>query len=302
MGRVLRGWGRAALGDTTDGIAELRDGIAQSSATGAHMDEAYYLGLLADACLRDGDADGARAALDEARAVLPRDGRFFHEAELQRLRGEVALRDGDPEAAERAMRRARDVARAQGARMPELRASLGLGAVLRATGRPNEARAAVAEALGGLTEGFDSPDVRAAAAFLAADGSQPGPGAAPPVRYARSGDLSIAYEVTGRGPRDLVLVPGFISHLEQDRNEPRHARFLDRLAGLGRLIRFDKRGTGLSDRPPGVPDLEARMDDVRAVMDAAGSRRAVLVGYSEGCPMSVLFAATYPERVQPASS
>ncbi len=297
MGHVLHGWGRAALGDTAAGIAELRDGITQSRATGAHMDEAYYFGLLADACLRDGDADGARSALDEAREVLPRGGKFFHESELQRLRGEVALREGDPEAAERAMRRARDVARAQGARMPELRASLALGAVLRDTGRPNEARAAVAEALGGFTEGFASPDVRAATAFLAADGAAPAPGAAPEVRYARSGDLSIAYEVTGDGPRDLVLVPGFISHLEQDRREPRHARFLDRLAELGRLIRFDKRGTGLSDRPPGVPDLEARMDDVRAVMDDAGSPRAVLVGYSEGCPMAVLFAATYPERV-----
>ena len=297
MGRVLRGWGRAAQGDTPGGIAELREGIAQSHATGAHMDEAYYFGLLADAHLRAGDADGARAALDEARAVLPRDGRFFHEAELQRLRGEVAVLDGDAEAAERAMRRARDVARAQGARMPELRASLGLGNVLRATGRPNEAHAVVAEVLGGFTEGFASPDVRAATAFLAADGAEPGPAPAPPVRYARSGDLSIAYEVTGAGRRDLVLVPGFISHLEQDRREPRHVRFLDRLAGLGRLIRFDKRGTGLSDRPPGVADLEARMDDVRAVMDAAGSRRAVLVGYSEGCPMAVLFAATYPERV-----
>ena len=83
-----------------------------------------------------------------------------------------------------------------------------------------------------------------------------------------------------------------------DRREPRHARFLDRLAGMGRLIRFDKRGTGMSDRPPGVPDLEARMDDVRAVMEAAGSDGAVLFGYSEGGPLSVLFAATYPDRAR----
>ncbi|HTI33109.1 MAG TPA: BTAD domain-containing putative transcriptional regulator, partial [Miltoncostaea sp.] len=110
MGRVLRGWSRAAQGDTDGGIAELREGIAQSHATGAHMDDAYYLGLLADAHLRAGDAASARAALDEARAVLPRDGRFFHEAELQRLRGEVAMLEGDTEAAERALRRARDVA------------------------------------------------------------------------------------------------------------------------------------------------------------------------------------------------
>src|SRR5262249_48515921 len=120
----------------------------------------------------------------------------------------------------------------------------------------------------------------------------------PPVRYARSGDLSIAYQVSGNGPIDLVLVPGWVSHLEKDWNEPHHARFLDRLGSITRLIRFDKRGTGLSDRPPGVPDLESRMDDVRAVMDAAGSERAILFGYSEGAPMAILFAATFPERVR----
>jgi DNA-binding SARP family transcriptional activator/predicted ATPase/pimeloyl-ACP methyl ester carboxylesterase len=122
--------------------------------------------------------------------------------------------------------------------------------------------------------------------------------AAAPVRYARSGGLHIAYQVTGDGPIDLVLVSGFVSHLEMDWEDPRHARFLERLGSIARLIRFDKRGTGLSDRPPGLPDLEARMDDVRAVMDAVGSRRAVLFGYSEGAPMAILFAASYPERTQ----
>ena len=116
------------------------------------------------------------------------------------------------------------------------------------------------------------------------------------IAYARSGDVNVAYEVVGDGPIDLVLVSGFVSHLALDWEEPRSARFLDRLASFARLIRFDKRGTGLSDRPGGLPDLETRMDDVRAVMDAAGSKRAALFGYSEGGPMSVLFAATYPSR------
>jgi len=116
------------------------------------------------------------------------------------------------------------------------------------------------------------------------------------IEYARSGDVNIAYQVVGGGPRDLVLVPGFVSHLEEDWTEPGSARFLDRLASFSRLIRFDKRGTGLSDRPGGLPDLETRMDDVRAVLDAVGSERAALFGYSEGGPMSVLFAATYPDR------
>lgn len=117
-----------------------------------------------------------------------------------------------------------------------------------------------------------------------------------PVRYAKSGDVNIAYQVTGDGPIDLVLVAGFISHLEMDWEDPRSAHFLERLGSFARLIRFDKRGTGLSDRPGYLPDLEARMDDVRAVMDAVDSERAALFGYSEGGPMCVLFAATYPER------
>ena len=118
------------------------------------------------------------------------------------------------------------------------------------------------------------------------------------VRYAVSDGLQIAFQVTGRGDRDIVLVAGFVSHLELDWADPRHAAFLDRLGSLGRLIRFDKRGTGLSDRPSDLPDLETRVHDVLAVMDAAGSQRAVLFGYSEGGPMAILMAAMHPERVQ----
>jgi class 3 adenylate cyclase len=123
-------------------------------------------------------------------------------------------------------------------------------------------------------------------------------GVAAPIRYARSGDVNIAYQVTGDGPFDLVLAPGFFSHLEIDWEHPDHARFLDRLGSFARLIRFDKRGTGLSDRAVGLPDFETRMDDVRAVMDAAGSERAALFGYSEGGPLGILFAATYPDRAR----
>jgi class 3 adenylate cyclase len=118
----------------------------------------------------------------------------------------------------------------------------------------------------------------------------------PETRYAKSDDVNIAYQVVGDGPRDLVLVPGWVSHLDLDWEEPRYAHFLRRLASFSRLIMFDKRGTGLSDRPGGLPDLETRMDDVRAVMDTVGSERAALFGYSEGGPMCILFAATYPER------
>jgi class 3 adenylate cyclase len=116
--------------------------------------------------------------------------------------------------------------------------------------------------------------------------------------YARSGDLRIAYQVIGQGPLDLVFVPGFISNLDLYWDEPNMARFLSRLSAFSRLILFDKRGTGLSDRLGNLPSLEERMDDVRAVMDAVNSRKAALFGISEGGAMSMLFAATYPERTQ----
>jgi pimeloyl-ACP methyl ester carboxylesterase/class 3 adenylate cyclase len=120
----------------------------------------------------------------------------------------------------------------------------------------------------------------------------------PQTRYAKSGDVHIAYQVIGDGPVDLVFVPGWFSHVENNWEQPEIAYFLTRLASFSRLITFDKRGTGLSD-PVAVtnpPTLEERMDDVRAVLDAVGCERAALMGLSEGGPMSMLFAATYPER------
>jgi pimeloyl-ACP methyl ester carboxylesterase/DNA-binding winged helix-turn-helix (wHTH) protein len=145
---------------------------------------------------------------------------------------------------------------------------------------PATTRVEAATSLAGVPEQRDEP-----------------PGAPAPVRYTTSDGLHIAYQVSGGGDIDIVLIPGFVSHLELDWADPRHAHFLHRLGGMGRLIRFDKRGTGMSDRPAGVPDLETRMHDVLAVMDAVRSRRAVLCGYSEGGPMSILMAATHPERV-----
>jgi len=116
-------------------------------------------------------------------------------------------------------------------------------------------------------------------------------------RYALSGDVHIAYQVTGDGPFDLVFVPGFVTHMELQWKMPGFGDFLDSLGSVARLIRFDKRGTGMSDPVSGAPSLETRMDDVRAVMDAAGSSRAAFYGLSEGAAMSILFAATYPDRV-----
>jgi pimeloyl-ACP methyl ester carboxylesterase/DNA-binding CsgD family transcriptional regulator len=115
-------------------------------------------------------------------------------------------------------------------------------------------------------------------------------------RYARSGDVNIAYQVIGDGDLDLVFVMGWVSHLDYFWAEPSFARFLSRLAAFSRLILFDKRGTGLSDRVTDLPTLEQRMDDIRAVLDAVGSRRAALMGVSEGGALCALFAATHPER------
>jgi class 3 adenylate cyclase len=118
----------------------------------------------------------------------------------------------------------------------------------------------------------------------------------PKTCYTKCGDINIAYQVTGEGPLDLIYVPGWVSNLDYAWEYPGYARVFERLGSFARLIRFDKRGTGLSDREVGFPTLEQRMEDVRAVMDAVGSEHAALLGTSEGGNLSALFAATYPER------
>jgi pimeloyl-ACP methyl ester carboxylesterase/DNA-binding CsgD family transcriptional regulator len=122
--------------------------------------------------------------------------------------------------------------------------------------------------------------------------------ARPETRYARNGEIHLAYQVIGHGPVDLVYVPGFINNLDLQWEHEAYARLLNRFAAFSRLILFDKRGTGLSDPVVDAPTLEERMDDVRAVMDAVGSERAVLLGASEGGAMAALFAATHPGRTR----
>lgn len=120
----------------------------------------------------------------------------------------------------------------------------------------------------------------------------------PETKYAKSGPIRVAYQVTGHGPIDMVWAPGTVSHLDLDWDWPPRARFFEQLGSSFRLIRFDKRGTGLSDRPTNAATLEERMDDIRAVMDAAGSEKALVFGLSEGGSMACLFAATYPARTR----
>ena len=118
------------------------------------------------------------------------------------------------------------------------------------------------------------------------------------VRYTHAGDVDIAWTVTGSGPTDIVYVPGFISHLDLARELPVYDALIGRLGRLGRVLTFDKRGTGLSGRDLGFGSLAERADDIRVVMDAAGWERAHLIGISEGGPLSLLFAASFPEHVQ----
>ncbi len=120
----------------------------------------------------------------------------------------------------------------------------------------------------------------------------------PETRYAQSGELSIAYQSVGQGPRDILFIPGFVSNVELLWEVPFWADVFTRLAALGRLVLFDKRGTGCSDRTLGTGSAEDRMDDARAVADAAGIDQAVVVGLSEGGPLAILFAAAFPERVR----
>ena len=121
---------------------------------------------------------------------------------------------------------------------------------------------------------------------------------APPIRYVKNGEVNVAYQVVGEGPHDLLMIPGWISHLAMEWEEPTWVRFIARLTRFARLIRFDKRGTGLSDRPPGIPTLEERMEDARAVLDAVGIARTHVLGWSEGGALAVLLAASRPERVE----
>ena len=119
----------------------------------------------------------------------------------------------------------------------------------------------------------------------------------PVTRYTKSGDVHVAYQVFGEGP-DLVVAPGFVSHIENFWDEPRAARWLHKLGSFCRVVGFNKRGTGLSDRVANLPGLDERMDDLRAVMDAVKIERAALFGISEGGSLATLFAASHPERSQ----
>ncbi len=211
--KILRGWALAALGKTDEGVSELREGLAMSRRFGARMDDAYYGGLLADACCRAGALDEGLHALDEALETVRSSRSFFYEAELHRLRGELRLRQGLESDGEASLTEAIEIARRQGAKLLELRAAVSLSRLHAQRGDIDAARELVRTAYATFDEGFGTHDLVAARALLEELGTTvPHPAGQtaerPPVRYARSGELSIAYEVSGGGPPDLVLVPG----------------------------------------------------------------------------------------------
>ena len=300
MGSAVSGWARALAGDADSGIPLVRRGLELSRATGATMDDPYYLGLLAEACLAGARFDEGLDAVGEALAALGDDGSFY-EAELHRVRASLRLRAGDrPDEVEPVLREALAVARRQHARSLELRVAVDLGRLLAARGDPGPAFELVEPVLGGFTEGRDAPDLVAAGELVARLGGHVRervpvgvaptarvgahePAAAvdgrhtPTVRYARSGDVNIAYQVTGRADRPRARPRVRLAPRDATGTIPATPGSSSGSARSRRLIRFDKRGTGLSDRPGDLPDLETRMDDVRAVMDAAGSERAVAV-------------------------
>jgi len=172
MGRVLRGWAMAALGDAEDGVADIAEGLDASRATGAHMDDPHYLGLLAEAQLRAGDPRAARASVAEALELASREHSLFYEAELHRLHADAVLAaGGDAAEAEDHLRLALERARDQGSRALELRAATALFELHSTHGSAPDARRVLAAALDRFTEGFTTPDVGTAAALLRAPGT-----------------------------------------------------------------------------------------------------------------------------------
>jgi len=161
-------------------------------------------------------------------------------------------------------------------------------------------RAGAERHLGALTQRLrDELDVAPEAETLAllGAGATPAPEEPPPTRYASGGGVHLAFQTYGAGPVDILFLPGFVSHVERAWEEPRCRTFLSSLAGMGRLILLDRRGVGLSDRVGFVPSVEATAEDIGTVLDAAGSRRVVLFGASEGGPACIKFAADFPDRV-----
>jgi serine/threonine protein kinase/DNA-binding SARP family transcriptional activator/pimeloyl-ACP methyl ester carboxylesterase/predicted ATPase len=312
---ILGGWAVALSGELAEGLAQLQAGLAAYEAIGAKIDTPYYLALLAELHGRVGQVDLALEKLDEALALVRDSHAFFYEAEIHRLYGELLLQTGDEtrEAeAEARFQQAVDLARQQQARSLELRATMSLSRFWQAQDRSGEARQALAAIYEWFGEGFDAPDLQAAAELLAqldqellsgepanpaAPAAAPTPAHEQEIHFCLTADnVRLAYAVAGSGP-PLVKAANWLSHLEYDWESLVWRHWLQGLSRHHRLIRYDERGCGLSDWDAADMSFDAWLRDLETVVDAAGLDRFPLLGISQGGAVALAYAVRHPERV-----
>lgn len=300
-GSVLRGWARAMLGDPLEGLEEIDQGLARCRAVGAVIEYPYFLSLQTEALQAAGRPAAGLAVLEEARRQAQSRAGFFYTAEILRLTGHLYL-PGDEGRAEEAFQAALSTARQQGALEPENRAALDLARLWLRQGRGKE----VEHLIGGMSPrlsqrpaGVTVNDLRTAQArALAASPTTVAPTPAmQQVRFCTARDgARIAYSETGHG-RPLVKAGNWLTHLEFDWQSPIWQPLFSELSESCRLVRYDPRGTGLSDWHPPEITFYRWVDDLEAVADAAGLDRFALLGLSQGAAVSIAYAARHPERV-----
>lgn len=304
-GKVLRGWARAMLGDLAEGMAEIEAGLAGCRDLGAVIEYPYLLSLQAEAFQAAGRPAAGLALLEEARREACARQGFFYDAEILRLIARLRL-PGDEPGAEEALQAACARARTQGALEPETRAAIDLARLWLRQGRAAEAcrlldgldppleRRPAGQAVG------DAGELRLRARERLAEPGRPLPAPVPPmqqIRFCMTADATrIAWSETGQG-RPLVKAGNWLTHLEFDWQSPIWQPLFSELSDSCRLVRYDPRGIGLSDREPAATTFERWVDDLEAVADAAGLDRFALLGISQGAAVSIAYAARYPERV-----
>lgn len=294
-GRVLRGWARAALGETESGIAEIELGLSACRELGAMIEYPYYLALLAKAHEAAGRPEAGLALLEEALALAQSRQGFFYEAEILRLIGRMRTA-GDEAAAEEALRIALSVARTRGEIATETRAAADLARLWLSRGRTAEAWRLLEDLSPVLHQRSPSPAV-ADALELLERASRAAPLPVQRLRFCSAPDgARIAYSMVGRG-LPLVKAGNWLTHLEHDWQSPIWRPLFEELARAMCLVRYDPRGTGLSDWTPPEISFERWVDDLEAVVDATGLQRFALLGMSQGAAVSIAYAARHPERV-----
>ncbi len=298
-GLVLRGWARAMLGDPPEGLEEIEQGLERCRAVGAVIEYPYFLALQAEALQAAGRPAAGLAVLDEARRQAQSRQGFFYMAEILRLIGRLRL-PGDEPGAEEAFTAALATAREQNALEPELRAVADLARLWLRQGKPKEARRLIDSLDPPLDRRPSGPSAREVRDVLALAAVAQAAAPVPPmqqVRFCAARDgARIAYSETGHG-RPLVKAGNWLTHLEFDWQSPVWQPLFSELSESLRLIRYDPRGTGLSDWHPPEISFDCWVDDLEAMADSAGLDRFALLGLSQGAAVSIAYAARHPEQV-----